>query len=72
MLTVEPGQLNMELSEKASSFLRSRFGFVLEDKVYDLDGKEDLGVLLPSKDGLTRMSREELERYVSFMTGEKG
>jgi len=72
MLTVEPGQLNMELSEKALSFLRSRFGFVLEDKVYDLDGKEDLGVLLPSKDGLTRMSREELERYVSFMTGEKG
>tara|TARA_B100000427_G_scaffold251321_1_gene214571 strand:+ start:330 stop:548 length:219 start_codon:yes stop_codon:yes gene_type:complete len=72
MLNVEPGQLAMELSEKASSFLRSHFGFVLEDKVYDLDGKEDLGVLLPSKDGLTRMSREELERYVSFMTGEKG
>ena len=72
MLDIEPGQLTMELSEKASSFLRSRFGFVLEDKVYDLDGKEDLGVLLPSKDGLTRMSREELERYVSFMTEEKG
>ena len=68
----EPGQLNMELSKKASSFLRSHFGFVLEDKVYDSDGKEDLGVLLPSKDGLTRMSREELELYVSFMTGEKG
>ena len=62
----------MGLPERTRSFLQSHFGFVLEDKVYDLDGKEDLGVLLPSKEGLTRLDSEELERYMSFMTGEKG
>ena len=62
----------MALPERTRSFLQSRFGFVLEDIVTGLNGKEDVGVLLPSKEGLTRLDSEELERYMSFMTGEKG
>ena len=62
----------MSLPESTRSFLQSRFGFVLEDIVTDLNGKENIGVLLPSKEGLTRLDSEELERYMSFMTGEKG
>jgi len=62
----------MELSEKASSFLKDHFGFIMEDKEYDQDGKEVINYLLPSREGLTRLDSEELERYMSFMTGEKG
>tara|TARA_Y100001937_G_scaffold102700_1_gene141272 strand:- start:275 stop:463 length:189 start_codon:yes stop_codon:yes gene_type:complete len=62
----------MGLPERTRSFLQSHFGFVLEDVVTDLNGKEDIGALLPSREGLTRMDSEELERYMSFMTGEKG
>ena len=69
---MHPPQLNMGLPERTRSFLQSRFGFVLEDIVTDLNGKENIGVLLPSREGLTRMDSEELERYMSFMTGEKG
>ena len=62
----------MALPEKTRSFLQSHFGFVLEDIVTDKDGQENVGVLLPSREGLTRLDSEELERYMSFMTGEKG
>ena len=62
----------MGLPERTRSFLQSHFGFVLEDIVTDLNGKENIGVLLPSKEGLTRLDSEELERYMLFMTGEKG
>ena len=65
-------QLNMGLPERTRSFLESHFGFVLEDIVTDKDGQENIGVLLPSKEGLTRLDSKELERYMSFMTGEKG
>jgi len=65
-------QLNMGLPERTRSFLQSHFGFVLEDIVTDKNGQENIGVLLPSKEGLTRLDSEELERYMSFMTGEKG
>tara|TARA_Y100001970_G_scaffold237563_1_gene298124 strand:- start:930 stop:1148 length:219 start_codon:yes stop_codon:yes gene_type:complete len=72
MLANEPPQLNMGLPERTRSYLQSHFGFVLEDIVTDKDGKENIGVLLPSREGLTRLDSEELERYMSFMTGEKG
>ena len=72
MLANEPPQLNMGLPERTRSYLQSHFGFVLEDIVTDKDGKENIGVLLPSREGLTRLNSEELERYMSFMTGEKG
>ena len=62
----------MALPEKTRSFLQSRFGFVTVDIVRDKNGKEDVGVLLPSREGLTRLDEAELERYMSFMTGEKG
>ena len=62
----------MGLPERTRSFLQSNFGFVLEDIVTDKDGQENIGVLLPSREGLTRLDSEELERYMSFMTGEKG
>ena len=62
----------MALPEKTRSFLQSHFGFVLEDIVTDKDGQENVGVLLPSREGLTRLDSEELERYMAFMTGEKG
>ena len=62
----------MALPEKTRSFLQSHFGFVLEDIVRDKNGKEDVGVLLPSREGLTRLDEAELERYMSFMTREKG
>ena len=62
----------MALPERTRSFLQSHFGFVTEDIVTDLDGKEDVGVLLPSKKGLTRLNEAELQDYISFMTGEKG
>ena len=65
-------QPNMGLPERTRSFLESHFGFVLEDIVTDKDGQENIGVLLPSKEGLTRLDSEELERYMSFMTREKG
>tara|TARA_E500000305_G_C3921566_1_gene188348 strand:+ start:79 stop:210 length:132 start_codon:yes stop_codon:yes gene_type:complete len=42
------------------------------DIVRDKNGKEDVGVLLPSREGLTRLDEAELKRYMSFMTGEKG
>ncbi len=62
----------MGLPERTRSFLQSHFGFVLEDIVTDKDGQENIGVLLPSREGLTRLDSEELERYMSFMTREKG
>ena len=62
----------MALPEKTRSFLQSRFGFVLEDIVRDKNGRESVGVLLPSREGLTRLDEAELERYMSFMTREKG
>ena len=62
----------MALPERTRSFLQSHFGFVTVDIVRDKNGKEDVGVLLPSREGLTRLDSEELERYMSFMTGEKG
>ena len=62
----------MGLPERTRSFLQSHFGFVLEDIVTDKDGQENIGVLLPSREGLTRLDSEELERYMLFMTGEKG
>ena len=62
----------MALPERTRSFLKSRFGFVLEDIVRDKNGIESVGVLLPSREGLTRLDEAELERYMSFMTGEKG
>ena len=62
----------MALPERTPSFLQSRFGFVLEDIVRDKNGIESVGVLLPSREGLTRLDEAELERYMSFMTGEKG
>ena len=72
MLANEPPQLNMGLPERTRSYLQSHFGFVLEDIVTDKNGQENIGVLLPSREGLTRLNSEELERYMSFMTGEKG
>ena len=62
----------MALPERTRSFLQSRFGFVTEDIVTDLNGKEDVGVLLPSREGLTRLNEAEFQDYISFMTGEKG
>ena len=62
----------MALPERTRSFLQSHFGFVLEDIVRDKNGIESVGVLLPSREGLTRLDEAELERYMSFMTGEKG
>ena len=62
----------MALPERTRAFLQSRFGFVLEDIVRDKNGIESVGVLLPSREGLTRLDEAELERYMSFMTGEKG
>ena len=64
----EPGQPTMKLSEKASSFLKDHFGFVMEDKEYDQDGKEVINYLLPSREGLTKMTVKEVEKYVLFMT----
>ena len=62
----------MALPERTRYFLQSRFGFVLEDIVRDKNGIDSVGVLLPSREGLTRLDEAELERYMSFMTGEKG
>ena len=60
----------MELTQNSKEFISNRFGYTPEKVTIDNpDGSQSTAYLMPSRNGMEPWGIQQIEEYVSFMTG---
>ena len=60
----------MELTQNSKEFISNRFGYTPEKMTIDNpDGTQSIAYLLPSRNGMEPWGIQQIEEYVSWVTG---
>ena len=60
----------MELTQNTKEFISNHFGYTPEKLTIDNpDGSQSTAYLMPSRNGMEPWGIQQIEQYVSFMTG---
>ena len=60
----------MELTQNSKEFISNRFGYTPEKMTIDNpDGTQSIAYLMPSRNGMEPWGIQQIEEYVSWVTG---
>ncbi len=62
--------IQMDLTKKSQEFISNHFGFTPKKMTMNNpDGTQSIAYLMPSRNGMEPWGIQQIEEYVSFMTG---